>query len=118
MSNHIDLGKSGESIACDYLQRKGHLILERNFRFKRKEIDIVSLDKNVLVFTEIKTRQSYLFGFPEEAVTQRKQAFLKAAAEQYCLSRPQYTKVRFDVISLIIQSGNVKEIMHFEDAFY
>jgi putative endonuclease len=118
LRNHIDLGKSGESIACKYLQTKGHTILELNFRFGRKEIDIISLDKDILVFTEIKTRRSHLFGFPEEAVTQRKQIFLKAVAEQYCLSQPQYAKIRFDIISLIIQSEMVKEIMHFEDAFY
>jgi len=118
LSKHIELGKSGESIAGKYLQQKGHVILELNYRFGHKEIDIVSLDKDVLVFTEIKARQHYLFGFPEEAVTLRKQAFLKTAAQQYCLTRPQYTRIRFDVISLIIQSGNVKEIVHFEDAFY
>ncbi|KAA5536659.1 YraN family protein [Taibaiella lutea] len=118
MRNHIELGKSGESIACKYLQEKGHVILELNFRFGHKEIDIISLDKDILVFTEIKSRRNYTFGFPEEAVTPRKQGFLKVAAEEYCLDKPQYIKIRFDVISLIIQSGIVKEIMHFEDAFY
>lgn len=118
MPKHIDFGKSGEAIAASYLREKGHVILELNFRVGHKEIDIISLDKDILVFTEIKTRQNYLFGFPEEAVTKRKQAFLKAAAAQYCLNTPQYFKVRFDVISIIIQSRNVKEIVHFEDAFY
>lgn len=118
MSNHIDLGKSGESFAAAYLQEKGHVILQTNFRFLHKEIDIISLDKEVLVFTEIKARSSDLFGFPEEAVTPRKQDFLKAAAEHYCLEHPEYESIRFDVVSVIIQSGKVKEIVHFEDAFY
>lgn len=118
MSNHINLGKSGESIACRYLQEKGHIVLELNFRFRHREIDIISIDKDILVFTEIKTRSGYAFGYPEEAVTPKKQGFLKTAAVQYCLNQPQYTKIRFDVISLIIQSDTVKEIIHFEDAFY
>lgn len=118
MFNHINLGKSGESIACKYLQDKGHVVLEQNFRFSHKEIDIISLDKDILVFTEIKARRNYAFGYPEEAVTPKKQGFLKIAAEQYCFNKPQYTKIRFDVISLIIQSEIVKEVIHFEDAFY
>lgn len=118
MSKHIALGKSGENIACKYLQEKGHQILEQNFRYDHKEIDIISLDKDVLVFTEIKSRSNVVFGFPEEAVSPRKQAFLKLAAEYYCLDKPQYQKMRFDVVSIIIQSEVVKEIIHFEDAFY
>ena len=118
MARHIDLGRSGESIAADYLQAKGHVILEVNFRFGHKEIDIISLDGDVLVFTEIKARRSLLFGFPEEAVTIRKQAFLKTAAEYYCQQHPQYTAIRFDIVSIIMRPGMVKEILHFEDAFY
>ena len=118
MSKHIHLGKSGENVACKYLQEKGHQILEQNFRFNHKEIDVISLDGDVLVFSEIKARSNYVFGFPEEAVTLKKQTFLKVAAEQYCLQHPSYQKVRFDVISIIIQSETVKEIIHFEDAFY
>lgn len=118
MSKHIALGTSGENIARSYLEEKGHQILEQNFRYKHKEIDLISLYGDVLVFTEIKTRGSYVFGFPEEAVTARKQALLKVAANYYCSDKPQYQKLRFDVISILIQSGVVKEIVHFEDAFY
>ena len=118
MAKHLVLGRSGESAACKYLQDKGHLILEQNFRYNHKEIDIISLDKDILIFTEIKSRSNYTFGFPEEAVTPRKQAMLKMAAEQYCLDHPQYLKIRFDVISILIRSGVVNEIVHFEDAFY
>lgn len=118
MAKHLVLGKSGENAACKYLQEKGHSILEQNFRYGHKEIDIISMEKGILVFTEIKSRSNYAFGFPEEAVTLRKQAMLKLAAEQYCLDKPQYLKIRFDVISILIQSNVVKEIVHFEDAFY
>lgn len=118
MSNHIDLGKAGESIACKYLEEKGHRIIVQNYRYKHMEIDIISMDKDVLVFTEIKARSSYALGFPEEAVTKKKQSFLKIAAESYCWDKPQYDKVRFDIVSILIQSEVAKEIVHFEDAFY
>ncbi len=112
------MGKHGEILACSYLQDKGHVILETNFRYSHKEIDIISLLDDVLVFTEIKSRSSYTFGFPEEAVSVRKQNLLKLAAEYYCLDKPQYQKFRFDVLSLLIRDGNIKEAVHFEDAFY
>ncbi len=118
MSRHIELGMAGEQYAHRFLQDKGHLILEVNYRFEHKEIDVISLYEDVLVFTEIKSRSSYTFGFPEEAVHQRKQKFLKAAAEYYCYNHPQYEKVRFDVISLLMKDRKAIEILHFEDAFY
>ena len=118
MSNHNELGKLGESLSCKYLSEHGYEILATNFRFQHKEIDVIALVKDVLVFIEIKTRSNFDFGFPEEAVNPRKQALLKQAAERYCLDNPQYTKIRFDVMSLLIQNGILKEIKHFEDAFY
>ncbi|MFT4062389.1 MAG: YraN family protein [Edaphocola sp.] len=118
MAAHRDLGKRGEDKALDLLLQKGHRVLHRNHRMGHKEVDVISLDKDVLVFTEIKTRSGTAFGFPEEAVDLRKQAHLKAAAEQYCLEHPQYPKLRFDVISLVLRNGVVHELLHFEDAFY
>lgn len=93
-------------------------MLECNYRFEHKEVDIISLDGPVLVFTEIKTRSHYHLGFPEEAVHGRKQQFLKQAAAYYCLQQPQYEQLRFDVISILLQKGEVRELLHFEDAFY
>lgn len=118
MGKHIELGKKGETFAIDFLQQKGHIILHTNFRSGHKEIDIISLDKDVLVFSEIKTRSHTAFGYPEMAVTPAKQTLLKSAAESYIETFSQYEKIRFDIISIIIEKGNIKEIVHFEDAFY
>lgn len=112
------LGKDGEKYACLFLKEKGHIIVQTNYKFNRKEIDIISLKGDILVFTEIKTRSSYSFGFPEEAVGKKKQEFLKIAAENFCISHPEHIKIRFDVISILIQGGVIKEVLHFEDAFY
>jgi putative endonuclease len=118
MSRQQELGRNGEEVARHFLEKKGHVLLECNYRFGHKEVDIISLCGPVLVFTEIKTRSHYGFGFPEEAVHLRKQQFLKEAAEFYCLQYPQYKQLRFDVVSLLIKAGEVRELFHFEDAFY
>lgn len=118
MARFHHLGKEAERQARLYLQQKGHLLLETNYRFDHKEIDIISLAGEVLVFTEIKARSSYGFGYPEEAVGMQKQAFMKQAAEWYCSCHPQYTMIRFDVISILMEKGSITELLHFEDAFY
>lgn len=118
LSKHNELGKKGEQLALHFLETKGHVILETNYRFEHKEIDVISTHDDILVFTEIKSRSSYDFGYPEEAVSLRKQNFLKLAAEFYCFQHPQYLKIRFDVISLLIHHEQASEILHFEDAFY
>ncbi len=118
MRHHQELGRNGEAVARRFLEEKGHVLLECNYRFEHKEVDIISLSGLVLVFTEIKTRSNYHLGFPEEAVHLRKQQFLKQAAEHYCMQHPEYEQLRFDVISILMQEGRVRELLHFEDAFY
>ncbi len=118
MNKNNELGKNGEILACRFLCNKGHTLITTNYRTGHKEIDIISLCEDVLVFSEIKTRSNYDLGFPEEAVTLRKQANLKSAAGIYLNSYPHYTKVRFDVISILLYKNKPPEIVHFEDAFY
>jgi putative endonuclease len=72
----------------------------------------------VLIIVEIKTRTNYDFGFPEEAVNRKKQSFLKSAAAVFIEAHPQYPIIQFDIISILLDGDNVKEIVHFEEAFY
>lgn len=118
MKHRQELGKQGEAAARRFLEAKGHRLLACNYRFGHKEVDIISVCGDVLVFTEIKTRSHYRMGFPEEAVTPQKQEWLKQAAEAYCLLQPRYHKLRFDIISILMSEGAVRELLHFEDAFY
>lgn len=118
MSKHNDLGRKGEQIACDFLTKKGHTILTTNFIFEHKEIDIISQYGDLIVFSEIKTRSSLQFGFPEEAVTIHKQNLIKKAAEGYLEKHPNTLKCRFDVISIVLKKDKALQIHHFEDAFY
>ena len=100
------------------MRGKGYVILHRNWCFGKKEIDLIAQKNDVLVFIEVKTRSDIGFSYPEEAVTARKQSYLKAAAEAFLDSLPYYFKVQFDVVSVHLSDEVVKEVVHFEDAFY
>jgi len=118
MSKHSKIGIKGEQIAADYLLNKGYLVLYRNWRSGRKEIDIIAAKDNMLVAIEIKTRTASKLQFPEEAVTRRKQNFLREAASDFLNQNPNYIHLRFDIISILMKGDTVTEIMHFEEAFY
>ena len=118
MSKHSKIGIKGEQIATNFLLNKGYIILHNNWRSGKKEIDIIALKDNVLVIVEIKTRTNFDFGFPEEAVNKKKQSFIKGAAAAFIDSNPQYIVIRFDIISILLDESGVKEIVHFEEAFY
>lgn len=116
MAEHNDLGKIGEELAVNYLIGKGYEILERNWRNKHKEIDIVAKDGGTLVIVEVKTRQSDGFGEPDMAVTRQKQRCLVYAANAYVFSKRLDLDIRFDIISIVFNQGN-PQIDHIEDAF-
>lgn len=101
--NNILLGKNGEDIACDFLIKNGYTILERNLRFaKLCEIDILALDKNTLVFCEVKTRKTSICGSPFEAITRSKYNNIKKGIFLYLRDNKNYKKYRIDAISIIL----------------
>lgn len=109
-------GIKAETIAQNFLEKQGYLILEKNLSLKNLEIDLIAFDKkfNELVFVEVKYRQSKNFGDGPVAVNQQKIAKITAVAENY-LKKKQFKKYyRFDIISV---SGNLNkpEIEHFEN---
>ena len=79
---------------------------------------MIAFKDDVLVIVETKTRTNFDFGYPEEAVTKKKQQFLKSAAAAFIDAHPEYLIIRFDIISILIDGDQVKEILHFEEAFY
>jgi putative endonuclease len=118
MSKHNERGAKGEEIAVNFLVTNRYSILERNWRSGKKEIDIIAQKEDLVIFIEVKTRKDFSFGYPEEAVTPQKERFLKAAADAYIEANPQFQKFRFDIISILLNQGKVKEIKHFEDVFF
>lgn len=110
------LGTWGETAAADYLLARGYAILERNVRTPYGEIDLVAQFGNQIVFIEVKTRKSRLYGAPEVSVSSRKQAHMIACAESYRQSHPDLDcGWQIDVIA-IERHGKRVEIVHFENA--
>jgi len=115
----MSLGRQGENFAALHLRRKKYRIIERNYRTKLGEIDIIASIGNTLVFCEVKTRLSQEYGHPLESITPQKQRTIKKVAELYLASQSnlkQYDTVRFDVITLL-QEGKIQKLEHIEDAF-
>ncbi len=103
MSN-ISIGKNGEEIAEKYLIKNGYKIVEKNKRFSHLcEIDIIALDKNTLVFVEVKTRTTQSCGHPFEAITRSKYNHIKQGLFIYLQENPQYKKYRIDAISILLK---------------
>jgi len=94
-------GRAGEDLAAEYLRRKGLAILDRNYRCRAGEIDIVARDGEVVVFVEVKERRSTSHGTAVEAVTWRKrQRILRAARAYAAVHRMADVAVRFDVLAI------------------
>ena len=116
MAQHNDLGKLGEEKAIEYLISEGYVVLDKNWRFKKAEIDIIAQKGNLVVAVEVKTRSSLDFGNPQDFVNPKKIKLLVEAFNQYIISKDLDINARFDIIG-IIHKGSGLEIEHLEDAF-
>ena len=111
------LGKEGERIAEQYLKRKGYKLVERNYRCLAGEVDLIVLDRRVIVFVEVKTRTGHGFGTPLEAVQPRKQRKMMQAAQFFLSQKKLHQRdARFDVVG-ISWPGREPIIEHVENAF-
>ncbi|MDP2089656.1 MAG: YraN family protein [Flavobacteriaceae bacterium] len=117
MAEHNTLGQLGEDLAADYLLRNGYKILERNWRFRKAEVDLIAQKEDVLAVVEVKTRTSADFGNPQDFVNPKKIKLLVGAINEYVISKNLEVSVRFDIIA-ILQQGNKTSLEHLEDAFY
>lgn len=108
----IKIGKKGEEDAVKYLKKNKYEILERNFRTKAGEIDIIAMKNDVVVFVEVKKRNNSSYGAGFDAVDLKKQQKIINAAQIYISFQKKEKKYRFDVISI-----DNKNINHIENAF-
>lgn len=107
-------GKYGEDLAVSYLQKKGFEILERNYRHRKGEIDIIGMINNeLLVFVEVKLRKDVGYGDPETFVTRRQERQVIDTAEEYIYGINWHKDIRFDIIAI-----HGEQLEHIEDAFY
>lgn len=113
--NNKQKGNLGELIALNYLFRDGAEILEKNYKIKTGEIDIIAKIENELVFIEVKSRSSLRYGYPAEAVNYKKISKISNVAKYYISTNNLYDiPIRFDVIEVYF---NENKINHITNAF-
>lgn len=108
----------GEDEACAYLETQSYKILERNFRTRKGELDIIALSpQNTLCFIEVKSDISGTAGSPESWIKPAKIRQVQRMAQYYCaIRRPEQTNMRYDAIGVILK-GPHPQIRHIENAF-
>lgn len=117
MAEHNDLGKLGEELAVDFLEKNGYEILETNWTFQKAEVDIIAQKNNILAVIEVKTRSSLDFGLPQDFVKPKKIKLLVKAINEYIIMNDLDVNVRFDIIAVHATSTSFA-IDHLEEAFY
>lgn len=122
MAQHNDLGKWGEEVAAKYLEQQGWYIRHRDWRYKHTDIDIVCIDEEdtTLLFVEVKTRASDVYGRPSEAVDADKRRNIMNAASAYRrMFRKENRMVRYDIIAIVgSPDGPMPPVIeHIVDAF-
>ena len=117
MADHNDLGQLGEDLAVDFLQKNGYVILDRNWRFQKAEIDIIAQKATILAVIEVKTRSSLEFGLPQDFVKPKKIQLLVKAINEYVVRKDLEVTVRFDIMAIHYTNTKI-DIEHIEEAFY
>ena len=112
------LGRHGEDVAVEYLQRLGLIVLSRNWRCRDGELDVVATDRDLLVVCEVKTRSGTGYGEPAEAVTRHKAARIRRVTQAWLTEhRVRWCEIRFDVVAVLAPPGGPVTVQHYESAF-
>jgi len=115
-NRNLALGRTGENIAADYLERNGYKIICRNFKCRFGELDIIAEKEDVLFFVEVKTASSNSFHYPEEAVTFRKRGHMAKSAEYFLGDYPDDPPAwQFDILAITLFPGQEPQILHLEN---
>lgn len=117
MAKHNELGELGEDLAVEELEKNGYEIVERNWRYKKAEIDIIARKNEVLAIVEVKTRSNDYIGNPQDFVSPKKIKMLVEAVNEYVVSKDLDVEVRFDIIAIILNQNKLT-LEHLEDAFF
>lgn len=117
MAEHNELGKLGEELAVDFLEKNGYEILETNWTFQKAEVDIIAKKDAILAVIEVKTRSSLEYGLPQDFVKPKKIQLLVKAINEYVTQNDIDVDVRFDIVA-IHKENNEFILEHIEDAFH
>jgi len=118
MTNNKATGDEGEALAAVYLEQKGYTLLEKNWRFKKWEVDIIASKGKFLHIFEIKTRKSNRFGNPEESIGRDKMDGMKNVAEEYQYQHPEWKFLQFNVLAITMHYGEPIEYFLIEDVYF
>ena len=115
-SAHLDIGRRGEEIAKEYLEKKGYKIVEQNYKTKYAEIDLVAKQKNELVFVEVRTKIGENFGSPEETIARKKLRKLFNNATAYMARVKWKGSCRIDAVCIVLKNDySVERLNHCEN---
>ena len=115
--NTRHMGTKGEDSALRFLKHRGYRIIQRNYRCRFGEVDIIAADGDIIVFIEVKSRTSDAFGRPEEAVVTRKQQRISQTARHYLAVHDLVDRdARFDVVAIHFSPGG-ETVELIQDAF-
>lgn len=114
MAAHNELGTWGEEWASAYLRERGYVILERDWRSGHRDLDIVALDGDEVVFVEVKTRSSHFLADPFHTISDKKKLNIRRSVAHFMRSHPQYHRARFDIIILVGSLGQRPEVQYYE----
>lgn len=117
MAYHNQLGKIGEQLAVELLESKGYEILARNYIFQKAEVDIIAKHNDQIICIEVKTRNSDVFGDPQEFVTEGKIKNLVKAMDAFITENDILLETRFDIIA-VLKNKKMEQLTHYENAFY
>lgn len=118
MAAKYDLGRRGEQIAVEYLTNRGFVVLDRNWRCRDGEIDVVASDRGKLVVCEVKTRSGVAFGDPVEAVTASKAIRIRRVTQAWLRThRVRWCELRFDIVAIVVPPEGDIAVQHYEAAF-
>ena len=98
-------GKTGESLAASFLRLKGYKILDKNFRTRHGEIDLICQYQKEVIFVEVKTRTSHKFGYPEEYITETKIETIANVGQIYLAKKKVNPEWRIEAISILLNPG-------------
>jgi putative endonuclease len=112
----LDTGRLGEEAAAKYLQAQGYNILERNYRTRWFEIDIIAEKKDKLVFVEVRTKAGTQFGLPEETIDCKKLGrLIKAAYGYLAYHKLGCEQFQIDAVCIVLDNCGVNRISHYEN---
>ena len=111
-------GAIGEQAAVEYLRQNGFMIVERNYRIGRSEVDIIATRYDELHFVEVKTRKADGLSHPFESITPSKRAKVIKTAQFYLMRYPSKLQPRFDAAAVFTKDGELQKIEYIENAFY